>query len=179
MAKSQSKTKTKTTSTAIAELELANLLSQDYIRSSSLCAYTPECGVYFLLQGEEIVYVGKSTDIRVRVKVHLDQRGTPGGKDFDRYQVSICDRSCIDLLESLLILEHQPALNKDIGGGHGKIISLSALNTLIGKAGSRKYIVPDWLERKLLVPIGQFKGQTYFWSDDVTALLASLNKEVA
>lgn len=63
-------------------------------------------GVYFLIDGDEIVYVGQSINIMVRISTHND-------KKFDRYAYIACDKSSLDFLESIYIHFLRPRLNGD------------------------------------------------------------------
>jgi hypothetical protein len=65
-------------------------------------------GVYFLLQGEEVIYVGQSTDIPSRV---LSHRRT---KDFDRYATMPVPRDWLSEVEAEYILHYQPELNRSL-----------------------------------------------------------------
>ena len=72
------------------------LLEQEVI----LGARKPEhkIGVYFLVRGNSVVYVGQSINILRRVEEH---RRT---KAFDSFAYIICDKSELDILESLYML---------------------------------------------------------------------------
>lgn len=69
-----------------------------------------KCGVYFLLNGIQVVYVGQSEDIEFRIKTHLKE----GSKYFDHYQFFECERHLLDLMEAYFIWLYQPELNKFI-----------------------------------------------------------------
>jgi hypothetical protein len=68
---------------------------------------TNYCGVYFLLDCEEIVYVGKSVDVRNRLKQHSDNLN----KVWNRYFFIRCDREELDRLEAYYILRFRPKYN--------------------------------------------------------------------
>jgi hypothetical protein len=61
-------------------------------------------GVYFLLYGDEIVYVGQSVNVYSRIAQHAR-------KLFDRYAVVPCHAGALDKLESLYIHLLRPKLN--------------------------------------------------------------------
>lgn len=63
------------------------------------------CGIYFLIKGEEIVYVGQSTNIFYRVGQH------EGVKDFDTFTYLECDKEHLDLLEARYITKIKPKYN--------------------------------------------------------------------
>ncbi len=62
-------------------------------------------GVYFLVKGERVVYVGQSTNILTRIATHQQ------AKDFDRFAFVPCAREDLDVLESLYIHGLRPAMN--------------------------------------------------------------------
>ena len=73
--------------------------------------------VYVLLDGNEIVYVGKSTNPYVRIGVHFSD------KKFDKFAIlnaedfSVEDNEFVDLypyFEELLIMKYKPKYNKSI-----------------------------------------------------------------
>jgi hypothetical protein len=71
------------------------------------------CGIYFLLDCEEIVYVGKSVDVKSRLKQHSNNLN----KVWNRYFFIKCDRQEIDRLEAYYILRFRPKYNVAIPKG--------------------------------------------------------------
>src|SRR5690554_2342080 len=69
------------------------------------------CGVYFLVSGDEVVYIGQSKNIYSRVGTH---QADPG-KNFDSWCYVQCESHSLDVLESLYIHFLQPRLNGRIG----------------------------------------------------------------
>ena len=67
---------------------------------------TSQCGVYFLVRRNEIVYVGQSVSVPSRVAQHAKD-----GKKFDSFAYVICDREQLDIVESLYIHALRPELN--------------------------------------------------------------------
>lgn len=65
------------------------------------------CGVYFLVQGQEVVYVGQSVNIYSRISQHSD-------KKFDKYAFVPCEAELLDKLESLYIHTLKPRLNGNV-----------------------------------------------------------------
>ena len=61
-------------------------------------------GVYFLLSGKSIVYIGKTTNIVARMYGHNE-------KKYDRFRLIVCDEGVIDLYEKRWISKFQPAYN--------------------------------------------------------------------
>lgn len=68
------------------------------------------CGVYFLMNGPDVVYVGQSVNVVRRLGDHLEN------KDFDSVRVIPCKPSDLDNLEGFFIRFLRPRLN---GGGAG------------------------------------------------------------
>lgn len=62
-------------------------------------------GVYFLLKGTCVVYVGQSIHVFSRVTDHL------GSKDFDSFAWIACPPASLDMLESLYIHTLRPVYN--------------------------------------------------------------------
>jgi hypothetical protein len=68
------------------------------------------CGVYFLVKGKEIVYVGQSVDILGRVSRHHR-----GGIDFDAFCLLPCKKEDMDRIEATYIAALMPDLNISLG----------------------------------------------------------------
>ena len=62
------------------------------------------CGVYFLIQDLEIVYIGQSVEIFNRINQHT-------GKKFNRVAYVACEKQNLNVLESLYIHLFRPKLN--------------------------------------------------------------------
>jgi len=86
---------------------LINLLSREEIVRAALSRATL-CGVYFLINKGQIVYVGQSTNIHMRIAKHI------GTKDFDSFHFVECDRSILDEVEAAYIVALDPPLNRDV-----------------------------------------------------------------
>lgn len=71
--------------------------------------YENQCGVYFLVKSDRVVYVGQSVQIGTRLSDHAKT------KDFDRYTYVACSKEKLDVLESLYI----HALNPEYQGRSG------------------------------------------------------------
>lgn len=88
---------------ASAALTNKSLLSFEDIVKDAL-PWGRACGVYFLVQGTEVVYVGQSVNIYSRISQHTDKR-------FDKYAFVPCEAALLDKLESLYIHTLRPKLN--------------------------------------------------------------------
>lgn len=62
-------------------------------------------GIYFLLKGERIVYVGQSTNLHTRLSHHQSRI------DFDSVSFVSCDQEDLDVLESMYIHRLKPEKN--------------------------------------------------------------------
>lgn len=94
---------------ASAKLTGNSLLHPDEIVSASL-PYAKSTGVYFLIDGEEVVYVGQALNVYSRIGQHVEKR-------FDRYAFVPCSAPALDRLESLYIHCLRPKLNGDMSNG--------------------------------------------------------------
>ncbi len=103
------------------ELDGTRLLRPEEI-SFGASDWGTTCGVYFLLQDSEVVYVGQSVNIYSRIASHTD-------KQFNRFAYVLCRKEHLDRLESLYIHCLQPKLNG--GRGNAKIAPLP-LSYLLG-----------------------------------------------
>jgi len=77
--------------------------------------YVPICGVYFLIEGGRVVYVGQSVDVHTRIAQHV------GSKAFDAIHVIPCSRSELLDTEATYIRRLNPPLNRV-----GKLLSAYA-----------------------------------------------------
>lgn len=66
---------------------------------------TPICGVYFLVKGNRVVYVGQSVNIVARLGTHLKE------KEFDSTCYMAAEPQELDFIESFYIHALQPELN--------------------------------------------------------------------
>lgn len=81
-----------------------SLLPKDVIIAKSKEDKGIACGIYFLIKDDEIVYIGQSVNIASRLSQHTN-------KDFDRMSFILCNKSELNILETLYILAYQPKLN--------------------------------------------------------------------
>jgi hypothetical protein len=75
--------------------------------------------IYFLYQGDTVVYVGQCSNGLMRVFMHND-------KQFDHYSYEICSKDKLDESEIAYIKQYQPIYNKthnDIYSRKGKVYS--------------------------------------------------------
>jgi hypothetical protein len=80
------------------------LLTADEIVSRA-APWLPKCGIYFLIRGDRVIYVGQSTNLFSRITTHQ------ASKEFDRFAYIECPRDALDVLESLYIHVLSPPLN--------------------------------------------------------------------
>lgn len=90
----------------------ATLLDEAEIAAARL-PLPNRCGVYFLLRGASVVYVGQSVKVFSRVLEHM------ATKDFDGFAYVPCDPKALDALESLYIHSLRPELNGKWQNGPG------------------------------------------------------------
>jgi len=111
------------------KLELVNktaltLTGKTLLRESEIInaanAWEQATGVYFLIDGDKVVYVGQSVNVYARIASHHD-------KVFERFAFIPCKREVLDSLESLYIHILRPALNADMYGRKQAPMSLDKL----------------------------------------------------
>lgn len=64
-------------------------------------------GIYFLIDGNEVVYVGQSMNLPMRIHQHR----LKDEKKFDRFTVYPCDKALLDRLEGHYIARFSPRYN--------------------------------------------------------------------
>ena len=104
------------------------LLREDELVEASE-EYSPLVGVYFLIKGHRVVYVGQSVNVHSRISAHKDDR-----KDFDRWAMVACKRDELDVVESLYIHMLRPPLNGvDARGDETTMVAPLSLKKLLAK----------------------------------------------
>lgn len=83
----------------------AFLREQDIVDKSR--ELVPLVGVYFLIQDKEVVYIGQAIDIYRRIGQHQYDKN----KQFNRYAFILCDKSELDIIETLYIHHFSPKYN--------------------------------------------------------------------
>ena len=83
-------------------------------------------GVYFLVDVDEVVYVGQSVNVYARIPQHHD-------KHFDRYLYIPCKHELLNALESLYIHCFQPKLNFNSDGTLCSPLTLTKLLEEVSK----------------------------------------------
>jgi hypothetical protein len=86
------------------------LLSEEEIIKTSL-PWQKSSGVYFLILGNRVVYVGQSVNVYSRIDEHTRV------KSFERYAYVPCSIDMLDKLESLYIHCLRPTLNSTLKDG--------------------------------------------------------------
>tara|TARA_B110000285_G_scaffold73250_1_gene84466 strand:- start:564 stop:1304 length:741 start_codon:yes stop_codon:yes gene_type:complete len=82
------------------------------------------CGVYFLVKGDRVVYVGQSIHIQMRVREHAKD------KDFDSFSFIRCEKKRLNVLESLYIHALRPEYQGK-SGTHGHLAAPYSFNQLV------------------------------------------------
>ena len=99
------------------------LRAEDIARVAS--PWENSIGVYFLLDGNDVVYIGQSVNVYVRISSHA-------GKKFDRYAFIPCSIEALDRLESLYIHLLRPKLNgRQNGKDDGVMCAPISLDSLL------------------------------------------------
>ena len=136
-----------------------------------------KCVVYALWDNEEIVYIGKTTQLGQRITTHART------KDFTHYSVYQCeDELQMGMIEDEMILEYQPKYNLVVGSGYESLKQFRERIRSISeehKYSSKYYITKI---RKVLeknnIEIRRFRGVEVINKSDVPlALEHVLNQE--
>ena len=87
----------------MSDLGLNSLYTEREIVNSKR-TYGGSSGVYFLIKGSKVIYVGQSVNVFARISSHAQYR------DFDSYAYVSCPKDRLDILESLYIHTLNPPL---------------------------------------------------------------------
>lgn len=115
--------------------------------------------IYFLLDKEDVVYVGQSKSGMGRPYQHKD-------KVFDKISVLKCSEKVLDALETEYIKKYKPKYNKKIGNTH---YSLARTKRIIKKnTNIHDFNIYDLnkILKKLDILTYEFKGTDYITSLD-------------
>ena len=108
------------------------------------------CGIYFLIKNNKVVYVGKSENIGLRVRVHKYS------KDFDSFTIINCDSSELKNLERDYIFKFLPKYNKTVNVSSSDYILVSTLDEDVENQqikgecfilNNKLYLKPEYSER--------------------------------
>lgn len=93
---------------------LSALAKTDYTQDEIVANAVPVsivCGIYFLIKGAEVLYVGQSVDVLARISRHRRD-----GTDFDSFNVMACEVETLDEMERAYIFALMPKYNSVYGG---------------------------------------------------------------
>lgn len=109
-------------------MKRVSLFDEKYIvrHRRSVAKLLAECHIYFLLQGDEIVYVGQADNVGVRLRAHQKD------KQFDSYYDIQCEKEEANSLEHYFILKFSPKYNREPGGRHAGYYSLDQIKRKLG-----------------------------------------------
>lgn len=112
-----------------ARIDHHGLLEADFIAEKAM-AFDRIAGIYFLLRDNDVVYVGRSTNIMVRLSHHRFE----ATKEFNRIFVIECPVAHMDRLERLYIDKFQPTYNAACPPVDGKAAWSENVRSLLGAA---------------------------------------------
>lgn len=119
-------------------------------------------GVYFLLKGESIVYIGQSITPEARIITHTRD------KDFDSFYIIRCRPEILNTAESLLIMHFKPIFNGNVTNPpQGVILKTQAKSVLKQRYGLSMTSFNKWRRLGLIDQIASHNGQEFFWTDEV------------
>lgn len=126
----------------------------------------PNCMIYFLLQGEEVVYVGQTTKGIVRPLSHSD-------KQFDGIKVLFVDKEDLDETEGYFIAKYKPKYNSKITG-YFRLIT--ARDKIREATGIESFTVCNLRKKcdKLDIDICSLNGLSYINGHDVERIIFDL-----
>ena len=104
-----------------------DVFQEYYEQITELIGNSP--GIYALYDGADLYYVGKSTDLRKRVKIHLKDRHLASWTHFSLYLVREAEH--IHEIESLLVRIANPKGNRVIPKGRSNGLLAKDLRRLI------------------------------------------------
>jgi hypothetical protein len=102
-------------------------LSESLAGSVVVLQRAENVGIYFLLRGGHVVYIGQSKNLLFRIGAHIAE----AGKDFDAYAVLPCEPSELDKLEIENIVRYAPEYNRTLPTTSGHI-SITKIRELSG-----------------------------------------------
>ncbi len=87
------------------------LTAEEIVSAATTDLLARRCGVYFLVSGSRIIYVGQSVNVPSRVMEHR------GSKRFDAAAYIQCPPELLDIMESIYIHAIRPSMNARHGSG--------------------------------------------------------------
>lgn len=155
----------------------------------------PRCFIYFLIDNEEVVYVGQTTNGLARIEVHRRD------KQFDKVYTILCEPENLDHIENSYIMKYQPKYNKtpnmtesvsikkvvtDINRRFGrystntpKILKmLNVMNVTVFKAKQCMYIsYNDWVQLQTTIELVN-SGKTKYGELDKLFYIPKCSREI-
>lgn len=134
-------------------------------RESILLPHITGAIIYFLINGEEVVYVGQSKNGSTRPFSHTT-------KVFEKVAMIKCNQEDLDYLESMYILKYKPKYNRNILNSHS--YSLKNMRRIIReKTYFKKIVINDlkWIIRKFDIRTDSFEGNVYVDKDDFKKII--------
>lgn len=101
------KSKTKVKARQLRPIQIPDLLDWESVVRIAAPRNKTTCGIYFLLQGQRIVYVGQSINVHVR----LDDHRRDKSKVFDGYAIVECRPKMLNAIEAAYIAKFSPKYN--------------------------------------------------------------------
>lgn len=110
------------------------------ILAGKILVNQPTTGIYFLIRGESIVYVGQSLDVYHRISLHAKE----SQKAFDSYFVLPCLPSELNVLEPHYIFKFCPLYNLVLPQNH----AYKSLSGLAHDLGLSVNVLRLWMRAK-------------------------------
>lgn len=136
--------------------KLSDELKDSILRNQTKINFTSNPSVYFLLDKNIIVYVGKSIDPKSRIEIHK------GNKKFDGYYILNCSsEEEMNNLEGFYIFKYTPKYNKSLPQKHNPYLS-KIVSIFLGE-DLRNTIK----NKRLKIQVSIINNRLYFNIDDL------------
>lgn len=116
------------------------IFDKEYIVSTKQDVERNKCGIYFLFDGNEVVYVGQSVNILARINVHLAQEK----KAFDAFAFVEYPQDVLNEVEAAYIVKLCPRYNTGLPQNQ----TWANLETIHRKVNIRKDKLKKFIKNK-------------------------------
>lgn len=128
-----------------------------------------DCFIYFLLDNNDVVYIGKTNKGLYRPLSHKD-------KKFDTVKILYCDENNLSVIEGNFICKYKPKYNKVMGSS--SLYSLLKSRNIIRKnLNINNFTINDLKKtiKQLNLNVEYFNCKSYLRSSDLECIIKYLN----
>lgn len=126
--------------------------------------------IYFLLDGNEVIYVGQTKRGLIRPLSHTD-------KVFDRVEILYCEEKYLDITEDKYITKYLPIHNKTMNTAYGMMQARNHIRKMFNPSYS-KTDLKRHIKELNIQPI-LLNSAVYISHEDFTKIIAHIEKERA